>query len=158
MSDLSCYRSSDIDRFVMLAYTIATLSDKITTFHSPNYTPVSHAASTLALAFVRLLTCCCSLLNLQKTAAYREQDDGPTSRRLARREYHKKIERKRRDRMRSLYDELRALTDAAELADKVGYHGRGERGVGCDVQLAEGADQASVRCCIRLLHRGSHSS
>ena len=42
------------------------------------------------------------------------------SRRIARREYHKKIERKRRDRMRSLYDELRALTDAAELADKNG--------------------------------------
>jgi len=49
----------------------------------------------------------------------REQDGG-TSRRIARREYHKKIERKRRDRMRSLYDELRSLTDAAELADKNG--------------------------------------
>ena len=49
----------------------------------------------------------------------REQD-GRTSRRIARREYHKKIERKRRDRMRSLYDELRSLTDAAELADKNG--------------------------------------
>ncbi|EKX35744.1 hypothetical protein GUITHDRAFT_146299 [Guillardia theta CCMP2712] len=46
--------------------------------------------------------------------------DGRTSRRIARREYHKKIERKRRDRMRSLYDELRQLTDAAELADKNG--------------------------------------
>ena len=62
-----------------------------------------------------------SCLDCQPYLDGREQDevDGPTSRRLARREYHKKIERKRRDRMRSLYDELRGLTDAAELADKV---------------------------------------
>eukprot|EP00960_Hanusia_phi_P044300 756571-Hanusia_phi.AAC.3 len=47
-------------------------------------------------------------------------DSDEETRRIARREYHKKIERKRRDRMRSLYDELRQLTDAAELADKNG--------------------------------------
>lgn len=46
--------------------------------------------------------------------------EGLVCRRTARREYHKKIERKRRDRMRMLYDKLRALTEASELADKNG--------------------------------------
>lgn len=46
--------------------------------------------------------------------------EGMVCRRTARREYHKKIERKRRDRMRMLYDKLRSLTEASELADKNG--------------------------------------
>jgi hypothetical protein len=44
---------------------------------------------------------------------------GGFERRTARKEYHKKIERRRRDRMSKLYDELRALTGCAQT-DKNG--------------------------------------
>jgi len=43
---------------------------------------------------------------------------GKGDRKEARKEYHKRIERKRRDRMRNLYDELRALVNPDEPADK----------------------------------------
>mmetsp|Transcript_2851 Transcript_2851/g.4639 ORF Transcript_2851/g.4639 Transcript_2851/m.4639 type:complete len:140 (+) Transcript_2851:153-572(+) len=44
--------------------------------------------------------------------------DSNEQRKQARREYHKCIERKRRDRMRVLYEELRQLTEHSEPADK----------------------------------------
>jgi len=50
-----------------------------------------------------------------------EGSRGPLSkddRKEARREYHKRIERKRRDRMKSLYDTLRELANPQEPADK----------------------------------------
>lgn len=43
---------------------------------------------------------------------------GKGDRKEARKEYHKRIERKRRDRMRNLYDELRSLVNPDEPADK----------------------------------------
>mmetsp|Transcript_47336 Transcript_47336/g.94903 ORF Transcript_47336/g.94903 Transcript_47336/m.94903 type:complete len:124 (+) Transcript_47336:73-444(+) len=48
----------------------------------------------------------------------KDEIDSREMRKSARREYHKCIERKRRDRMRALYEELRVLTQLAEPTDK----------------------------------------